>query len=361
MQHITDSSVSLAPVAAAPVDVPPNDPVPLLDAPPHDHSRLEGLPAEVRRSILSVLDLECLKGLVRASPTFHQQYLHDRRHVLSVSLHVTLGTASLDAFNVQKAQALESSTPESLESSTLEWKSELLEDWRGSLPHRSSFQLAGVVSEDEAVAMARFYIDVVVPVARYFMKDALGAMRVLDASPIDRSSWEAGPSGTEWRRCLRAAYRFQLLCCIAKPGPRVMPSDVFRATRDSLNRAIKATGIFYAPEPWESEELVTFYEFAEGVYQRVFSNLAAKLRPYKSSVESFESLTACKLITPHTKTLRAYKSHQLPSVITKKGQRCAGAFDSFVPFSSILILRTGTCLSIHCSPVSSNHTYPSAG
>lgn len=53
----------------------------------YDHfaltASLEDFPAEIRRHILSMLELDELKVLVRASPVYHQQYLLDRRYLLS--------------------------------------------------------------------------------------------------------------------------------------------------------------------------------------------------------------------------------------------------------------------------------------
>lgn len=111
-------------------------------------SGLDRLPAEVRRHLLSVLDLHRLKALVRASPIFHQLYLLDRRYLLSAALEVTLGGVSLNAYIVQKAETLTPSIPEYLTG--------LLEIWREQLLHKLSFQLAGITTEDKAVDMVSF-------------------------------------------------------------------------------------------------------------------------------------------------------------------------------------------------------------
>ncbi|KAM0425461.1 hypothetical protein ACHAPT_009250 [Fusarium lateritium] len=63
-------------------------------------SGLEKLRPELRRSILAMLDLDQLEALVKASPTFHQQYRHDRRYILTNALQTTLGVLTVDAHAV---------------------------------------------------------------------------------------------------------------------------------------------------------------------------------------------------------------------------------------------------------------------
>ena len=224
-------------------------------------SGLERLPAEVRRHILSVMDLHRLKALVRTSPTFHQQYLLDRRYLLSAALQVTLGSVSLDAHITQKAMALQEGTHEYIAG--------LLETWQERLPHNSSFRLAGAITEAEAVNMVSFYFHTVVPITRHYMEKALKDLANRIGEGSHNSASQPEPSNIEWQRCLRATYRFQLLCCAAKPKPglgREIPGNY-------------ATRLFYTPEPWENEELVSFYQFARGVYENIFDDIAVEVHP----------------------------------------------------------------------------------
>lgn len=266
MGHEPEPTAIPAPVIAAPVDVHPPDPVPDLNTQHQGGgSRLETLPAEIRWHVLSSLDLDCLKALVRASPTFHQQYLDDRRRLLLASLQVTLGSVSLDACTVAEAQHNPVSAA--------------IECWRDQLPHRSSFQLAErSVTEDEAVAMVRFHVDVVVPVARHFMNEILDTLRRLDGTAGSQSDSDPKPSNTEWRRCLRAAYRFQLLCCNIKSNLKLRCSEAIIAITMSNH-------LFRAPEPWEGEELVAFIEFAERTFQDVCKDIAPEARRYNHTYE----------------------------------------------------------------------------
>lgn len=71
---------------------------------------LDILPPEVRRHLLSILDLPRLKALVHASPTFHQQYLIDRKYLLCKSLEETLGSVTVDAYAVHLFAAQDANT-----------------------------------------------------------------------------------------------------------------------------------------------------------------------------------------------------------------------------------------------------------
>lgn len=228
-----------------------------------DDSGLESLPAEVRRHILSVMDLPRLKALIRASPTYHQQYRLDRRHLLSAALQVALGSVYLDAYITQKAMASQEATHESL--------SGLLDTWEEQLPHSSSFQL-GAIAEDEVVNMVSFYLQTAAPVATYYLEKALKNMAERVGEVSQRLPSQPEPSNIEWQRCLRAAYRFQLLCCAVKSARLIR--DLYDDTLERL-----AERLFYTPEPWEGEELLSFYQFAEVVYGDIFDDIAAEVHP----------------------------------------------------------------------------------
>lgn len=224
-------------------------------------SGLERLPAEVRRHILSAMDLDRLKAIVRTAPAFHQQYLLDRRYLLSSALQVTLGSVSLDAYITQKAMTVQEGKHE--------YMTGLLTMWQEQLPHNLSFRLAGAITEAEAVDMVSFYFRTAAPIARHYMDTALTELAYQIGEATHRSASQPKPSNIEWQRCLRATYRFQLLCCAAKPEPGLgheIPASY-------------ATRIFYTPEPWESEELVSFYQFARDFYDNIFDDIAVEVHP----------------------------------------------------------------------------------
>lgn len=221
---------------------------------------MERLPPEVRREILSLLDLSDLKELVRASPTFHQQYLHDRRHLLSTALEITLGSVSLDAYILNEVRNPKLSSPE--------FPNGLLETWREQLPNRSSFRLTGVITEDEAVDMASHYFKIVAPVARHFMLEILKEMEGQIGKFNENSDPQPEASHIEWQRYLRATYRFDLLCCFTDPTMPELPHQTAQSNAESL---------FFTPEPWDAEELLCFYLFAENIYMDIFNVIIDKV------------------------------------------------------------------------------------
>lgn len=101
--------------------------------------------------------------------------------------------------------------------------------------------------------------------------------RTLDDLEIEAIDFKRGtpkpqpePSRTEWQRCLRAAYRFQLLCQVSDPTtPALGLQDI----------ASNATVVFLTPEPWEIEELMCVYDFAQCVYKKVFDEIKAEVHP----------------------------------------------------------------------------------
>lgn len=110
------------------------------------------------------------------------------------------------------------------------------------------------------------------PVAKYYLKQALKNLDERVGEVSDRLSSQPKPSNIEWQRCLRAAYRFQLLCCTVKSARLIRGID--NGTLECL-----AERPFYTPEPWEGEELLCFNQFSEAVYEDIFDNIAAEVHP----------------------------------------------------------------------------------
>lgn len=219
-------------------------------------SSLEGLPAEVRRHILSVSDLYCLKALVCASPIFHQQYLLDRRLLLADSIHTTLGSVCIDAHAVLLS--------ESKECKTADHSIELLQSWCIKVQNSNSrhFHLVDQVTEEQAISMASYYFRNIVPIARNF------ACSALEGLTRRRSNFEEDDLDTiEWQRLMRAIYRFQLLCYTAYSS----------SSRTTISDNTKR--IFHTIKPWEVEELYSFYQFAENVYNKAFDRIRDELHP----------------------------------------------------------------------------------
>ncbi|KAK3715605.1 hypothetical protein LTR37_007093 [Vermiconidia calcicola] len=117
--------------------------------------------------------------------------------------------------------------------------------------------------------MAAFHSRSVKPLAEYYadwMLDNLA--KVADTGPPG-SKDEAELTQTEVMRLTRAMYRFHLLCQIADP--------VDRAIRQSRKANVKA--LLDILQPWETEELFSFYQFAEMKYEHVLMDVHWDLHP----------------------------------------------------------------------------------
>ncbi len=77
------------------------------------------------------------------------------------------------------------------------------------------------------------------------------------------------PTTNEWRRLMRAMYRFQLLACLSLP--------VGEVTRSSQSANAKL--FLSVLNPWEIEELFSFYQFVEEKYDRVLDDVDGDLNP----------------------------------------------------------------------------------
>lgn len=218
---------------------------------------LESLLPEVRRQLLSTLDLPRLKALVRASPTFHQQYLFDRNYLFRTSLENSLGSAIVDAC----ALYLYTSTGKDTR------QNESLKLYSTKSSQKTPL-LAGKLSHDEPLNIGSFYFNYVQPLVGYYARWVLRNLAKevgKDADTYDRITL----TRTEELRLTRAMYRFQLLCQLADPV-----EDRSHSSRESATRAF-----LDLLEPWEIEELFSFYQFSQDVYDGTLNDVSWDLHP----------------------------------------------------------------------------------
>ncbi|KAF4466102.1 hypothetical protein FALBO_7038 [Fusarium albosuccineum] len=208
------------------------------------HCALEKLPPEVRRHLLSDLDIPQLKALVRACPIFHQQYLCDRKYMLWRSLEKTLGKVAVDAYLVN-ISAMKDTDPNHDQSWLLKLFSE--QTAQGSIPTINKATL------DEALDMTRFYLHFVDPIAEHYARWSLGHLATRGSRDSCRCQQEHKLSSVESIRFRRAIYRFQLVCQLFEWAAWPFGEDT---ARDFL----------YMLYPWEKEEIFSFYQFAYNVY-----------------------------------------------------------------------------------------------
>lgn len=239
------------------------------DEPPRSR-RLETLPPEIRRYLLSTLDLCDLRGIVGASRVFHQQYRHDRTYILRKSLETTLGIACADAYAAFVSGPLRRETNEDalhvlrtrqvpldqLEQSTLE-------------------------------QMAAFYFRYVRPTLDAFSMHVLHNLDLVVAGPDGDPNYSvqrrSDLSATERLRFLRTIYHFELLGRIANP----LNPDLWKENAPQVQRK-QVEELLGTIQPWEVERLHTLYQFAEKKYESVFEQIKWDVHPDNPRFEDQE-------------------------------------------------------------------------
>ncbi|KFY34844.1 hypothetical protein V494_06423 [Pseudogymnoascus sp. VKM F-4513 (FW-928)] len=228
------------------------------------NSRLENLPPEIRRHILSILDLPRLKLLVRASPVFHEQYLFDRKYFLCKSIEETLGSATVDAYAVHQSvvQAVD------VEQRTAwDLQSYLEQSKRRYLPHADNN------TQEEARSVAASYLHTVKPIAEQYARWSLDNLATFVAKEPQSRHEKVTHILTDMEalRFTRAIYRFQVLCQITDYiyfGREFPYTPGYTTLRDETLFAF--IGVM---EPWETEEMLSFYQFAWESYDNIFSKI----------------------------------------------------------------------------------------
>ncbi|KAI1394417.1 uncharacterized protein F4822DRAFT_388120 [Hypoxylon trugodes] len=230
----------------------------------HNYSELEKLPPELRRHILSFLDLQSLASLIRASPTMLQQYLEDRRYVLCASLDITLGILTPDAQAVLKSNSYTVSC-------TRDQIAQFLESYRLQSPSQPLYKQ---LDEAEALQMAKFHSAIVCPLLRQFTNWALTNLAAKTGCPPN----DIILSAVEKTRIFRSLYRFQLCCNLFGHGAYGRPwdSSPYRPEWEHFQILRMFLCLF---EPWEIEEIVCVNSFTEDIYNRVLDAIEWDLSP----------------------------------------------------------------------------------
>ncbi|KAI1130248.1 hypothetical protein F5Y10DRAFT_289695 [Nemania abortiva] len=289
------------------------------------YCRLDNLPPELRRYLLSILDIQQLKGLVRASPTFYHQYRYDRRFILRRSLEQTLGSAAIDAFAVKR------DTKEDIPR-FLKWYSEMT-------PQRY-LSLTDKLTPGEVLGMARTYTHYVKPLIDYYVRwvlENLAKEAKIDTSiNID----EVVLSKTDMIRLTRTVYRFQLLSEVVDDPLE----HVWGERTDSFLGML---------EPWEREDLFAFCHFAENKYCEILEDSAsrscAKLSPPPDwlRIRHFyrQQLTLRGIFILHT-VLFGIKDHAHLASVLEKHAYCSGRIllNPFDPYEKKRMRARGSSL-----------------
>ncbi|KAJ5868362.1 hypothetical protein N7534_002915 [Penicillium rubens] len=126
---------------------------------------LETLPAELRRHILLIVEIDSLKALVQASPIYFHQYQLDRKTILCGSLEATLGNALADAYAVQMSSSSKLAPPNNPEEAE-----DILQYYHTILAQTSLNPLHKLLSMEEARSMVKFHCSIVQPLMQCFVK-----------------------------------------------------------------------------------------------------------------------------------------------------------------------------------------------
>ena len=123
--------------------------------------------------------------------------------------------------------------------------------------------LLGKLSESDIIGMDAFYLHSVKPVPDHFACWALGNLaKEIKQNGIETQK-EVALSPTEWVRLTRAAYRFHLLSELV---------DLDDWSKWNY-REISTQALLDSVQPWEIEELYSFYVFAEGIYDEILNRI----------------------------------------------------------------------------------------
>ncbi|RTE81563.1 hypothetical protein BHE90_003871 [Fusarium euwallaceae] len=208
-------------------------------------SRLEHLPPELRRSILTILDLNQLKALIRSSPTLYQQYRYDRRRILDSALHKTLGPVAIDAYaaHLTSTAKFDYSHPDAT-------VPEFLKDYHRLRSSPDSSSWGKNPTENEMSDLAMFHLSFIQPLTEKYKNWAM--TNIANGFEEQKRAVHTSPlSSTEQFRIMRALYRFQLWCHLLAI-PRFYNIDLVGVPYMFLS--------LY--EPWEVEEIRSVYLFA---------------------------------------------------------------------------------------------------
>ena len=252
---------------------------PAPKSPVRNYSTLERLPPEIRRYILSVLELPGLRTLVHASPTFHKQYLYDRGYLLRQSLGVTLGSVFIDAYAVQKSRDRNRSAVRDRWGGTnlSDDTKQIITELMTSHPGKESWSpLARSVTQEEVQSMVVFYCRMVNPVMELFARRTQDSLAKELVGDLEHQEQVKEVTCAERMRFTRATYRFQLLCQLGDPS----------GLGQHREKSIQA--FFNLIEAWEVEEIYSFYLFAQSVYDKIFTDITSDLHPDNPRFDAYD-------------------------------------------------------------------------
>lgn len=212
-----------------------------------DNAPLENFPAEIRHQLLSNLDFQGLRALISVSPVYLQQYLLDRKHLLTELCEKTLGSVTIDACAVYESGLVDFSKTRTPKSVT-----RLLQSYKNrDLSLKDAFNINDIMS------IMSFHTSIIMPLARHYIGWAFNNLaKETKKDPLQ--SYNEPLSRAEETRLVRALYRFQLYCNLFGVG-----HDHWQRSRWNDDEDKNIFKIFLGIyESWEVEEIACVYAFA---------------------------------------------------------------------------------------------------
>ncbi|KAI3221535.1 hypothetical protein DTO027I6_435 [Penicillium roqueforti] len=233
---------------------------------------LETLPFEIRRHILSMVEIDSLKTLVQASPVYFYHYQLERKLLLCQSLESTLGSVTADAYAVHKSTSMECS--KGRDSKGID---DFLTSYHTMRSQAWSSPLHNILILEEVETMVKFHCSIVQPLMRCFVREALTNL----TEKTNESQIEETLSTTEETRLIRGFYRFQLCCNIyglesAESIPYVSWISVSQHILGDF---------LYIFDPWEAEELSCVSYFCEEKCEQIFDQTKQGLDEENSGID----------------------------------------------------------------------------
>ncbi|KAF2153405.1 hypothetical protein K461DRAFT_312788 [Myriangium duriaei CBS 260.36] len=258
-------------------------------------SKFELLPAEVRRKVVRLLELEHLKRLVSASRIYYQQYLLDRKLILGQALSRALPGVMHDAVAVHQTMNFAFAP----DHSRVE-----IERWLRGYP---GWQIDATeyLTEADLIGMTKFHLSRVAPMLQSFSFQALNSQSIaLEGHPLTGDpNFDFALSESEQRRILRAIYRFQLGCNLfskwdIKDGVTKWPSFSQEEICDLF---------LFKFEPWEIEEILCIHyqvtEFCDQILTSVQKDLDPENPRFDNDRKSWDPVGSFDIANPAFKEL----------------------------------------------------------
>ncbi|KAH7013877.1 hypothetical protein EDB80DRAFT_863790 [Ilyonectria destructans] len=246
---------------------------------PTSLSRLENLPSELRSKILSDMpDLPTLRSLVKASPTLHAQYRHDRNTILRACLGRELHGFLVDAYANLMSRVYELGSPRTDEKVT-----NFLLTYRGWLSGSSPHPGLDSIGSSRLRWLAHYHLSVARPLARLYSRWAIANLKKA-ASTGQRVTAQASEilgdgcvslTRSEEIRVFRALYRYETYYHLfgQNEGKR------YGGFRHHIINDI----FFCIFNPWEADAIGCIDEFVRQIYENIFARVKKELRPDNTS------------------------------------------------------------------------------